>query len=145
MSLDIDLVNPVEVMMPRRVPVRENGRVVYVPLSQWRKKHPFKGGPLYEQTRIVWTGNITHGLDRVAKACNLYKPIWTPGEEGIIVARDICSALAAGLLVLETRTEMFRQYEPTNNWGRVEDLISFVAEYLAACKAWPDAVIEVWP
>lgn len=58
-------------------------------------------------------------------------------------ARDLIAPLATGLALLESDPERFKAFNPANRWGDYSGLVRFVRDYLAACKEYPDAMVEV--
>lgn len=91
----------------------------------------------------IFEYNITHNLNRMAEAAGVYKALWRPEEIGAKKAEDIIPALTLGLANLEADPAHYRTFEPENKWGTYEGLRDFVRSYLEACKANPDAEIEV--
>ena len=91
---------------------------------------------------LYWA-NITHNLNGMASAADLYKPLWRPGELGIEKAEDLIPHLEAGLpklLLLDGET--IEKHTPSNGWGNYDNLVKFTAEYLEACKEFPDAFVH---
>ena len=91
----------------------------------------------------VFEANITHNLGRMPQEAGIYEACWRPEEIGAKQAVDIIPLLEKGLADLEARPEYFKQFNATNGWGEYEDFVPWVRKYLDACKAWPDAEIEV--
>ena len=91
----------------------------------------------------VYHANITHNLGKMAEVAGIYKHLWRPDEIGITKASELISHLEEGLEYLETNPDYCKTFNSENDWGVYEDLVRFVKEYLAACKANPDADIEI--
>lgn len=91
----------------------------------------------------VYERNITHNLNKMADAAGIYEHLWRPDELGIKTAAELIAPLSAGLELLRSNEARFRQYDAPNGWGRYEHLVDFVADYLAACQANPDAEVGV--
>jgi hypothetical protein len=91
----------------------------------------------------VFECNITHNLGKMADAAGIYKHLWRPEELGITKARDLIAPLADGLGRLRADPGGFSLHNAANGWGRYEHLVSFVEQYLAACRENPDADIRV--
>jgi hypothetical protein len=87
----------------------------------------------------VYSANITHNLNTMAGEAGIYKHLWRPEEIGITKARQLIEPLTAGLALLEARPDHFRQFDSPNGWGLYVHFVPFVANYLAACIASPDA------
>jgi hypothetical protein len=94
------------------------------------------------RTTTVFDSNITHNLRAMARDAGIYKHLWRPEEIGVASAADLIAPLTAGLALLKSDPERFRQYDAPNGWGRYEHLVKFVEEYLAACIANPDATVR---
>ena len=91
----------------------------------------------------VYTDNITHNLTKMAMAADLYYPLWRPEEIGIRHAHQLIPILEAGLTKLCANPEEFEKHNPENGWGSYVGLKVFVRDYLEACRANPDAKVEV--
>jgi hypothetical protein len=100
---------------------------------------------------VVFEYNISHNLNEIADAVSLYEALWHPEMLHITTARQLIKPLEEGLsklLVEQEHFELlaeqghFEQFNPENGWGSYESLVSFVKQYIEACKKNPDA--EVW-
>lgn len=91
----------------------------------------------------VYWRNITHNLGKMADAAGIYKHLWRPDEIGVTHARQLIEPLKAGLALLKSDPERFRAFDAPNGWGRYENFVEFVRDYLAACEANPDATVTV--
>ncbi len=91
----------------------------------------------------IYSDNITHNLATMAKEAGIYEVLWRPEELGITHARDLIPFLETGLLELSRHPEIYEQFNPANGWGNYVGLKVFVREYLEACRANPDATVEV--
>lgn len=90
----------------------------------------------------IYRDNITHNLGPMAHAAGIYEHLWRPDEIGITTAGQLVEPLRAGLDLLRSGPDRFRAFNPKNGWGTYGGLCDFVAVYLAACEANPDA--SVW-
>lgn len=90
----------------------------------------------------VYSANITHNLGRMADAAGIYKALWRPEEIGITTASQLIDPLRTGLEKLESEPEKYSHFDAPNGWGVHKHLVAFVAEYLAACEANPDATVS---
>lgn len=97
---------------------------------------------VYLVNRVFALG-ITHNLGPMAKEAGIYQHLWEPQELGISVARDLIVPLAEGLKMLESDPPRFEALNPGNGWGTYNNLCDFVRDYLAACRMFPDSLIEV--
>lgn len=91
----------------------------------------------------VFEWNITHNVNKMAMDAGCYQALWRPDEEGITKASELVHLLEAGLLVLLSDPARFEAMNPENGWGSYDGLVTFVVEYLKACRKWPDATVEV--
>lgn len=91
----------------------------------------------------IYSDNITHNLTAMAKQAGIYEVLWRPEDLGITHARDLIPFLENGLLELSRHPELYEQFNPANGWGNYVGLKVFVRDYLEACRANPDATVEV--
>ncbi len=91
----------------------------------------------------LFTANLTHNLRKMAEAAGLYDALWQPERLRISHADYLINVLEEGLKRLREDPEKFKVWEPYNKWGTYETLVSFVERYSAACKAYPEARIQV--
>ena len=92
---------------------------------------------------VVWTRNITHNLNRMAKEIGAYGVLWRPEENGIETASDLIEPLIKSVDAFSrTPIETLRALEPENKWGTAENLIVFVELTLFAARLWPSAKVE---
>lgn len=145
MSLDVSLLSdtPIE-KIGTGVFVRKDGENVELTLDEVRTQWPDADVSLdkYESNE-VYTANITHNLNTMAAAAGLYEALWRPDENDWKKASDLIEVLEAGLEKLKADPEKFKKYEPTNGWGTYDGLVDYTEKYLAACKANPEARVEV--
>jgi len=91
----------------------------------------------------VYSDNITHNLNVMAKEAGLYFALWRPDEVGLTRAKELIPLLTDGLYKLIEDPERFKAMNPINGWGDYDGLVAFVSEYLKACIANPDARVRV--
>jgi hypothetical protein len=147
MSLDVWLTgdNP----FPRRgsrIFIREDGCTNEISREEWDRRFPGIEPVTAEvnDDQQVYSGNITHNLNKMAMAAGIYEPLWRPDEVGITLARQLIDPLTAGLERLRASPDAFKAHNPLNGWGTYEGLVLFVEEYLDACRAHPTATIGFW-
>ena len=87
--------------------------------------------------------NITHNLNKMAEAADIYKCLWRPEENRIFKAHQVIEPLAAGLSELLANPSKYKQYDATNGWGTYDHFVEFVKQVLNACIENPNADIEV--
>lgn len=90
-----------------------------------------------------WSVNITHNLNQMAMEAGLYEVMWRPEEHGYKYARDVVALLRRGLETLCAAPDKFKALNPDNGWGRYENLVQVVKEYIEACESYQDAAIVV--
>lgn len=123
---------------------REEGRIVGTSPDEWNRRFPDKEPIVsYSDEEELWWRNITHNLGRMADEAGIYQCLWRPDENGISIARQMIEPLEAGLALLHSDPERFRQLNPSNGWGSYEGLVEFVTECLDACRDHPDAAVSV--
>lgn len=93
--------------------------------------------------REVYSANITHNLGKMAGEAGIYECLWRPDEHGIKHARQVIEPLAAGLAKLVTEKARFERFNPENGWGSWEGFVPWCADYLQACRDFPDALVNV--
>lgn len=91
----------------------------------------------------VYTGNITHNLERMADAAGLYQVLWRPEEIGVKLGAEAVPLLRAGIFWLENHEEEARHLNPSNGWGSYDGLLGFARQTLKACEEYPDGEISV--
>ena len=91
----------------------------------------------------VYNANITHNLGKMAQEAGLYTVLWRPEELGFKKAQKLIPPLVVGLIRLKREPERFASYNPSNGWGDYAGLVGFIENYLAACRAFPDADVRV--
>jgi len=89
----------------------------------------------------VYDANITHNLGKMAREAGIYEHLWRPEEIGITHARDLVAPLSEGVERMEADPEHFRKFNAPNGWGRYENLLRFVRQYIEACQENPDATV----
>ena len=87
--------------------------------------------------------NITHNLGAMADAAGIYKALWHPEEVGINTAADLIEPLEKGLALMRADRQKFEAFNAKNGWGLYENFVPWIERYLAACKEYPTAGVEV--
>lgn len=90
----------------------------------------------------VYSANITHNLGKMAREAGIYQHLWQPSEIGVQWAADLIEPLTAGLRLLESDPDRFRRFDAPNGWGRYENFVEFVRDYLEACKNHRNAAVD---
>jgi hypothetical protein len=89
----------------------------------------------------VFSANITHNLAEMAKEAGVYWPVWH--AKAGTRAWELIQPLEGAIARIGRDQERFAKYNATNGWGKVEDLVFFLTNYLEACKKWPHAEVGV--
>lgn len=150
MSLDVYL----EAATPPTAPnggsgifLRRNGETVEISREEWDRHFPGQEPVVlaaeYGVDTHVYSRNITHNLNKMASAAGIYWHLWRPDEIGITRAKELIEPLTAGLALLRDDPETFKAHNPLNGWGDYDGLVAFVADYLEACKSYPEAAVRV--
>lgn len=92
---------------------------------------------------VVFSGNTTHNLAKMAMACDLYKPLWRPEELDIKYAKDLIPYLSKGLSELVSKPEEYSKYNSPNGWGTYQGLVRFTTAVYIACLYYPDMLVEI--
>ncbi len=125
--------------------IRRDGETTEISRAEWESLFPGREPvtvTLPETNQVYWR-NITHNLGEMAKAATLYEYLWRPDEIGVTRAKQLIEPLTKGLALLKCSPDTFQAYNPPNGWGTYEVLIEFVADYLRACKQYPESTIRV--
>jgi len=95
-----------------------------------------------EEFEVYWS-NITHNLNTMAYKAGIYGYCWRPDEMAIKQAKELIEPLQDGLNRLKKYPEYFKQFNSPNGWGLYINFVSWVENYLEACKKYPNAFIEI--
>lgn len=96
-----------------------------------------------EEFEVYFDYNITHNLNKMAKAVDIYELLWYPERLDVIYAHQLISPLMIAQEKLKRNPKYFRKFEPSNGWGKYEDLLDCVEKYLEACISHSDAIVSV--
>lgn len=127
--------------------IRRNGETVEISREEWERHFPGQEPVIlhaeYGVDSTVYDRNITHNLGKMADAADVYYACWRPEERGWSKAKDLIEPLENGLKQLRDDPERYKVHNPENGWGNYEGLVAFVADYLGACRRYPEATIRV--
>lgn len=149
MSLDVYLIskNPVVKKASSGIFIRDNGQTKEITQEEWNTKYPGQISVRFQNDEVitnrVYHNNITHNLGTMAIEAGIYKPLWRPEEVNITKAFELIKPLERGLKNLTSEPDKYKEFNSDNGWGTYELLVSFVEDYINACKSYPDADIEV--
>lgn len=127
--------------------IREDGQKREITRTEWDARFPDREPVVVGQpadSSEVYTANITHNLNRMAKEAGIYEHLWRPDEIGIEKARELIEPLTDGLARLQSDPDRFKEFNPPNGWGTYEGLVGFIRNYLHACETFPEAEVSVW-
>ena len=91
----------------------------------------------------VYWANITHNLNKMADAAGIYKHLWRPDEIGITKAKQLIGPLREGLQMMVWEPAKYKEFDASNGWGKYQDFLPWIADYLQACIDNPDADVHV--
>jgi len=74
---------------------------------------------------------------------DVYQARWRPEEIEITKAAQLIEPLGNRLAWLKENEVEARKHDAPNGWGRYESFVPWIERYLEACKAHPEATIEV--
>lgn len=146
MSLDVYLTRVGESRKyEARIFVREDGQTKEFSRREWDEKFPGREMVTFEEPEIetVYSSNITHNLNRVAEEAGIYKHLWYPEEIGISKASQLIAPLDAGLALMKSDPARFEKHNASNGWGLYQHFVTWVRDYLDACRDYPDADVSV--
>jgi hypothetical protein len=145
MSLDVYLNLPAQDPTTKEVIfVRADGKTKSITREEWDRLYPDRE-PLIVDVPGEWvySANITHNLNTMADHAGIYMYLWRPEEIGVEKAEDLIVPLEKGLAILKGYPEFFKELNPSNGWGDYEGLVRFTERYLAACREYPEAKVDV--
>ena len=90
---------------------------------------------------VVYSSNITHNLNDMAKELGAYQYIWRPDENGIATAKELEHHLKSYISELKNNPDKYKKFNPSNGWGTYEYLLEFIENYHKACVKYPNANI----
>jgi hypothetical protein len=94
-------------------------------------------------SKDVYSCNITHNLNKMAKEAGIYKALWHPEEVGVWRAEDLIPILTPAIADMKNRPEYYKQFNSPNGWGTYDNFIRFLDELLEMCNVFKTAKIEV--
>ena len=146
MSLDVYLISDSSEPERWAIFIREDGHNKEITLDEWNRRFPGRQPCLAHVggDNTIYNGNITHNLGDMAEAAGIYKHLWQPKELGITKASELIGPLKTGLAELEAAPDKYTPFNASNGWGKYENLVRFVKDYLNACEENPDAEVSVW-
>lgn len=98
---------------------------------------------IIDQGTTVFSARITHDLNAMARAANLYWPIWEPSKVPIGMVEELTPLLQRGLSKLLAKPDKFKGFEAKDGAWTYEQFVAFVRQYLDACVKHPAGKIKV--
>jgi hypothetical protein len=96
-----------------------------------------------EYNRMLFSGYLTHNLNKVCDAVGIYELLWNPDKNGIDKANLLINSLEVALDKLKKNSDDLKKLYPENEFGTQESLLNFISAYLDACRKNPTATIKV--
>lgn len=147
MSLDVYLTSPHLIARESSgIFVRKNGQITEISRAEWDERNPSHEPYIVahaNETREVYSANITHNLATMATEACIYEACWRPEEIGITKASQLIEPLRAGIALMKSDRPRFEKLNAENGWGRYTDFLPWLESYLAACESDPDADVSV--
>jgi len=95
------------------------------------------------RTGDYYDASITHNLGAMAEEAGVYGVAWHPEDNGINTAGDLIEPLKKAIDLMTDDPKRFKKYNDPNDWGRYENLLSWLQNYLDACESMPAATVNV--
>lgn len=92
----------------------------------------------------VYHAEITSNLAQMAVKAGIYNELWCPKHEGIETAKELIDPLMDGLDLLKADYDLFKEFNPKNGCGDIDELIKFVEAYVRACKKFPSTAVRAY-
>lgn len=83
---------------------------------------------------LVYDSNITHNLGGMAEKAGIYQHLWRPEELKLTKVSELIKPLTKALKNLQTRPDYYKQFNSPNGWGKYENFVEFVSDYLTQIK-----------
>jgi hypothetical protein len=77
---------------------------------------------------LVYSSNMTHNLNVMAKEAGIYEHLWRPEEIGITKAAQLIEPLRAGVALMKSDPARFEKHNSPNGWGLYKHFVPFVEE-----------------
>ncbi len=122
MSLDVYLSvkEPIIKKASSGIFVRENSQTKEITQEEWNAKNPEREPVTFQQeeseTNEVYSANITHNLNSMAKDAGIYEHLWRPDEINITKAKELIEPLRHGLHNLKSEPERYKKFNPENGY-----------------------------
>ena len=145
MSLDIYLKVTEPISITRTgIFVRRNGKTEELSYDEAVSLYPdCEINEYIGETDIVFHGNITHNLGKMAKHVGVYNHLWKPDDVGVIYANELIFPLRKGIHQMKINPDKYKEFNPDNGWGTYENLLELMENYLNKCYEYPDSIIQI--
>lgn len=101
-------------------------------------KAKLEGVDQYVYVGADWINHTSNTAAMIKEVCGSYPSAW----DGMSCS-ELLPVLEAGVKLLRSHSQEYRQFEPSNKWGTVETTIEFLDAIIRNCKDYPTAVLEV--
>ena len=91
---------------------------------------------------VVYRGNITHNLNKMADNAKIYDVVWRPEENGVTKAKQLIKPLENAIKNMENSPDRFELFNAPNGCGTYSHFLSWLRNYLEACKNYPEAEVS---
>ena len=91
----------------------------------------------------VYSVNIPHNLDKMAKAASIYKHLWEPETIGVTYAHQLIDPLIEAIKVMAYLPDLFRKFDSSNGWGSYDHFLRWLLRLLEACVENREATIRI--
>lgn len=79
--------------------------------------------------------------EKICGTCRYFNPEFP--VNGITTAEQLIEPLEKAIADMKARPKYYEQFNSPNGWGTYKNFVPWLEKYLAACKEYPDAVVEV--
>jgi len=92
----------------------------------------------------VYEANITHNLNKMAKALGIYGMLWRPEENNIEKAFQLITPLRKAIKKMEEYPEVYRPLQSENGWGTYNDFLPWLRKLREACIEFPQSKVVAY-
>jgi len=77
----------------------------------------------------------------MATALGIHEQIWKPDSVGITTANQVIPHLEEAIRKMKDNPEFYRAFDSPNGFGKYDDFLAWLEEYLVACNKYPNATV----
>ena len=89
----------------------------------------------------LFDANITHNLVPMWVKTGVYDALYNSADKQ---ASEILEVLKLGYADMKARPEEYSKLNASNGWGKYEEALPWLKEFLDACEKYPRSVIGLW-